>query len=105
MEIIDGEAEMIDIDKLERRLKSCEIYGSLITVDRAEILALIADLRRLRERLKFRQCPCGGDPKLRFTHGGNFFISCLDCGCRARISNTAAEAWAAWDGIVEETKK
>ena len=71
----------------------------MIDIETMDRDALIAEIRRLRERVEYRQCPCGGNPKLRLTHGGKFFIGCLDCKCRARTADTPKEAWAAWDGV------
>lgn len=61
--VMIAEAQMIDIDRLERRIKYRDDDEPLLPPSPEEVLALIAEIRRLRgERKAHRRCPCGGEP-------------------------------------------
>ena len=93
---------MIDIDHLERRIKYRDDGEPLLPPSPEEVLALIAEIRRLRgERKGHRKCPCGGDPVVREgMMSGNFWIECDYCHC-GTTEETLDAAWAAWDGVEE----
>lgn len=98
VEIIDGEAQMIDIDHLERRIKYRDEDEPLLPPSPEEVLALIAEIRRLRWESKgHRKCPCGGKPVVMVTR--KYWVECEDCMCGTDLCNTPEEAWAAWDGV------
>lgn len=89
---------MIDIDHLERRIKYRDEDEPLLPPSPEEVLALIAEIRRLRGKRKgHRKCPCGGKPVVRLTW--KYWVECEDCMCGTDFYNTPEEAWAAWDGV------
>lgn len=62
-----------------------------------EILALIAEIRRLRGG-GHRKCPCGGLGGIKKMHG-KYWAECNNCECSTDTLDTPEEAWAAWDGV------
>lgn len=87
---------MIDIDHLERRIKYRDDGEPLLPPSPEEVLALIAEIRRLRGH---RKCPCGGEPEVMKWKHGRRSIKCDICDCSTDYCDTPEEAWAAWDGV------
>ena len=94
---------MIDIDKWEARMTHRD-DEPLLPPSPEEVLALIAEIRRLRGTREHRKCPCGGEP---IRHGGErpnqspsaiYWIECRQCEWSTENFDTTEKAWAAWDG-------
>ena len=90
---------MIDIiDELERgAMKSREMGIEYIKTPPADLLLLIAEIRRLRGG-GHRKCPCGGLGGIKKMHG-KYWAECNNCECSTDTLDTPEEAWAAWDGV------
>lgn len=105
VEIIDGEAQMIDIDHLERRIKYRDEDEPLLPPSPEEVLALIAEIRRLREISMpngHRRCKCGSPGALvKSARHTVFWVSCSNVNCiESTLScGTESAAWAAWDRV------
>ena len=90
---------MIDIDAMERRMTRRD-DEPLLPPSPEEVLALIAEIRRLRgKRKEHRKCPCGGGGQEYTSPGGRWWIECDLCECSTDFMHTPEEAWAAWDGV------
>lgn len=87
---------MIDIDELEWTVNELQMGGKKVVLAPEDTLALIAEIRRLREH---RKCPCGGDPEVMKWRHGRRSIKCDICDCSTDYFDTPEEAWAAWDGV------
>lgn len=95
---------MIDIDHLERRIKYRDEDEPLLPPSPEEVLALIAEIRRLRgERKEHRKCPrCGAEAQMqmgRDDKGRFWWASCRGCHISSIALDSESAAWAAWDGV------
>lgn len=91
---------MIDIDHLERRIKYRDEDEPLLPPSPEEVLALIAEIRRLRgKRKEHRKCPCGGGVIAYSVDDNHHWIYCSGCMAATNEFKTLEEAWDAWDGV------
>lgn len=118
---------MIDIDAMERRITHRD-DEPLLPPSPEEVLALIAEIRRLRgenkmlyqmvddaiamaahrrtgllgpDRVEHRKCQkCTGTAIVDGAVGDHWYwAQCQRCGLLGLMRRTEAEAWAAWDGV------